>query len=137
MWIFVDVNFMLTWLESLTSSRFPSIGFCYQKTCDNKWWFSVLILFCFQTASNFVTVLFFLPTSHLLLLFSTKSQRAKNVTQLFLFISISTIWNNRFSDFSCSLFSYYGKKCAFFGNTDLIFLGIVVVTQIEPEMTIW
>ena len=73
---------MLTWLESLTSSRFP-IGFCYQKTCDNKWWFSKsLILFCFQTASNFVTVLFFLTTSHLL--FSTKSQRAKNVTQLFL-----------------------------------------------------
>ena len=80
---FLFCVFMLTWLESLTSSRFP-IGFCYQKTCDNKWWFSKsLILFCFQTASNFVTVLFFLTTSHLLL-FSTKSQRAKNVTQLFL-----------------------------------------------------
>ena len=127
---FLFCVFMLTWLESLTSSRFP-IGFCYQKTCDNKWWFSKsLILFCFQTASNFVTVLFFAyippppPVFH-------KESKSKKCNSTFFAISISTIWNNRFSDFSCSLFSYQkGKKVwkFFFGNTDLIFLGIDVVT---------
>ena len=115
---------------------FPALVFATKKLVTINDGFQFWYSFVFKQLPILSQYFFFLlPTSHLL--FSTKSQRAKSVTQLFLFISISTIWNNRFSDFSCSLFSYYGKKCAFFGNTDLIFLGIVVVTQIEPEMKIW
>ena len=72
--------------------------------------FKVSDTLLFSNSFQFCHSTFFLATSHLLL-FSTKSQTAKNVTQLFFAISISTIWNNRFSDFSCSLFSYQkGKK---------------------------
>ena len=104
------------WLESLTSSRFP-IGFCYQKTCDNKWWFSVL-LFCFQTASNFVTVPFF--SSHL----QVFSQRAKNwFPTFFLFVASFQFQPFERIDFliSLSLFPYWAKNPVFLG---MIFPGI-------------